>query len=62
MKRVQIETGVKPNEIIMIGDSEYSDIQPAKLLGFQVQHIKHVSETEKILQDLINIKSSNAIK
>lgn len=62
MKIIQNETGVKPNEIIMIGDSEYSDIQPAKLLGFQTQHIKHVSETEKILQDLINIKSSKAIK
>ena len=62
MKKIQSETGAKSNEIIMIGDSEYSDIQPAKLLGFQACHIKHVSETEKILQELVNIKASKAIK
>lgn len=62
MKRVLGESGVKSNEIIMIGDSEYSDIQPAKLLGFQTKHIKHVSETEEILQELINMKSSKTIK
>lgn len=62
MKRVMNETGLKPSEIIMIGDSEFSDIQPAKLLGFQTCHIKHVSETEQILQELVNIKASKTIK
>ena len=61
MKRVMIETGFKPNEIIMIGDSEQSDIRPAKLLGFQTKLVKTVYETEEILQDLVNLKSSNKI-
>ena len=61
MKRVLEESGVKPNEIIMIGDSLKSDIQPAKLLGFQTLHVKTVQETEKILQDLVNVKASKQI-
>lgn len=58
MKKVLKETGLKPNEIIMVGDSEKSDIAPAKLVGFQTFLVNHVSETEKILQDLINLKNS----
>ena len=61
MKRVLNETGFKPNEVIMIGDSEYSDIKPAKLLGLQSKHVKSVYETEGVLQDLINLKSSKKI-
>ena len=61
MKRVMNETGLKPNEIIMIGDSENSDIKPAKLLGFQTKHIKNVFETTEILQELTNLKSSKTI-
>jgi len=61
MKRVMNETGLKPNEIIMIGDSENSDINPAKLLGFQTRHIKNVFETGEILQELTNLKSSKTI-
>lgn len=61
MKRVLDETGFKPNEVIMIGDSENSDIKPAKLLGFQSKHIKTVFETEEILQELVNLKSSKKI-
>ena len=61
MKRVMNETGLKPNEIIMIGDSENSDIKPAKLLGFQTKHIKNVFETTEILQELTNLKSPKTI-
>ena len=61
MKRVLTETGLKPNEIIMIGDSENSDIKPAKLLGFQTKHIKSVFETTDILQEITNLKSSKTI-
>ena len=58
MKKILAETGYKPDELIMIGDSERSDIVPAKLLGLQTCHVKHVSETEKILNRLIRIKNS----
>lgn len=61
MKRVLDETALKPNEIIMIGDSENSDIKPAKLLGFQTKHIKTVFETEDVLQELVNLKSSKKL-
>lgn len=57
MKKVLQETGLKPGEIIMVGDSEKADITPAKLVGFQTYLVDHVSDTEKILQDLINLKN-----
>ena len=60
MKKVLQETGLKPDEIIMIGDSEKSDIVPAKLMGFQTAHIEHVSDTEKLLNKLIRFKTSNS--
>ena len=58
MKKVLHETGANSDEVIMVGDSEKSDIVPAKLLGLQTCHVKHVSETEKILNRLIRIKNS----
>ena len=58
MKKILTETNLKPDEVIMVGDSEKSDIVPAKLLGLQTCHVKHVSETEKILNRLIRIKNS----
>ena len=61
MKKVLIESGVKPNEVIMIGDSEASDIRPGKLLGFQTKLVETVFETEQILQDLVNLKSPKTI-
>ena len=61
MKRVLKETGLKPEEIIMIGDSENSDIRPAKLVGFQTKHIHSVFDTEEILQEFINLKSSKKV-
>ena len=61
MKRVLTETGLKPNEIIMVGDSENSDIKPAKLLGFQAKHIKSVFETSDVLQELTNLKSPKSV-
>lgn len=59
MKNVLADTGLSPEEVIMIGDSEKSDIIPAKLLGIQTHHVKHVSETEKILKKLIRFKNSS---
>lgn len=61
MRRVLDETGLKPEEIIMIGDSQNSDIRPAKLVGFQTKHVKSVYETEELLQEFINLKSSKKI-
>ena len=58
MKQIIKETGLSPDEIIMVGDSERSDIVPAKLLGIQTHHVKVVEETEKILKKLIRIKNS----
>lgn len=60
MKKVLSETGLKPEEIIMVGDSIKSDIVPAKLVGFQTCHVEHVSDTEKILRKLIRAKNSSA--
>lgn len=60
MKKVLAKTGLKPDEVLMIGDSEKSDIIPAKLVGFQTCHVMHVSETEKILKKLIRAKNSKA--
>ena len=57
MKQVLSETGLAADEIIMIGDSEKSDIIPAKLLGIQTQHVKHVSETEKILKKIPMVRA-----
>lgn len=61
MKKVLKETGLRSDEIIMIGDSENSDIRPAKLMGFQTKHIKSVSEVEELFQELINLKSPKRI-
>ena len=61
MKKVLRDTNLKPDEIIMIGDSEMSDISPAKLVGFQTCLVNTVYDTEKILQDLINLKASKKI-
>lgn len=61
MKKVLKDTGLKPDEILMIGDSAKSDITPAKLMGFQTQLVANGFETEKILQELNNLKSSKKV-
>lgn len=61
MRKVLKETGLKPDEILMIGDSENSDIKPAKLIGFQTKHIHSVFETQEILQELIGLKASKKV-
>ena len=58
MKKVLTQTGLRSDEIIMIGDSEKSDIIPAKLLGIQTYHVVDVHDTEKILRKLVRIKNS----
>ncbi len=57
MRKILKETGLKPNEIVMVGDSEKSDIVPAKLVGFQTYHVKDVYDTEDFLQKLIDLKA-----
>lgn len=56
MKKVLKMTGFKPNEVIMVGDSEKSDIVPAKLVGLQTYLVKDVHDTENFLQKLIDLK------
>lgn len=58
MKKVLKDTGLKPDEILMIGDSLKSDITPAKLMGFQTCHVVNGIETEKILQEFNALKNS----
>lgn len=57
MRKILKETGLKPNEVVMVGDSEKSDIVPAKLVGFQTYHVKDVYDTEEFLQKLIDLKA-----
>lgn len=56
MKKVLEKTGLKPSEIIMIGDSERSDIIPAKLVGLQTFKVDGEEDTTKILSELIGLK------
>lgn len=55
MKTVLEQTGLKPEEIVMVGDSEKSDILPAKIVGFQTYHVKDVFDTEKFLNRLLEV-------
>lgn len=60
MKKVLKETGLKPEEVVMVGDNPKTDIAPAKLVGFQTHLVEYVSDTEKFLNKLINLKSSKS--
>lgn len=60
MKKVLKETGLKPEEIVMVGDNPRTDIAPAKLVGFQTHLVELVSDTEKFLNKLISLKSSKS--
>lgn len=57
MKKILNKTGLKPEEIIMVGDSEKSDIVPAKLVGFQTYHVKDVFDTSEFLKKLIEVRA-----
>lgn len=57
MKKVLEKTGLKPNEVIMIGDSEKADIIPAKLVGLNTFKVADEKDTAKILNELIALKS-----
>lgn len=57
MKKILNETGLKAEEIIMVGDSEKSDIVPAKLVGFQTYHVKDVFDTSEFLEKLIEVRA-----
>lgn len=56
MKKVLEQTGLKANEIVMVGDNKKTDIIPAKLLGFQTYHVKDVWDTQDFLQKLIDLR------
>ena len=56
MKKVLTNTGFKPDEIVMVGDNELTDIVSAKSLGYQTYHVKDVFDTENFLNELIKFK------
>lgn len=58
LKRVLEISKQKPEEILMVGDDEYLDIEPAKKLGFQTFLVKNVKDTEKIIGKLLQIKQA----
>ncbi len=47
----------RPDEVIMIGDSYYHDIVPAKKLGIQTAHVKDVVDTEFIVRNLLSVSN-----
>lgn len=50
----------KADEILMVGDSYEFDIIPANRVGIKSQMVNHVSDTEKLILDLIKLaKESN---
>ena len=49
------KTGLKPNEILMVGDSLLFDIEPAKKAGFETKKVDCLEDTESIIKDLIEI-------
>lgn len=56
MEKIINKTGLKPEEIVMVGDNEKTDIVPAKLVGLQTYHVKDVFDTEAFLKKLIDLK------
>ncbi len=56
MKQIIGNAGVNTKEILMVGDSEVSDIVPAKKLGLQAFKVDTVDDTNKIIEYLINNK------
>ena len=59
MKKIMIEEGVEPYEVLMVGDSLECDIKPAKRLGFQTFHVQNVEDTEKLFLELAKQKMCN---
>lgn len=57
MKKIMKNHNLKPNEVLMVGDSMRSDIKAAVDAGIEYYHVLDVDDTEKIFKDLI--KSSN---
>lgn len=47
--------GYSPKEVIMIGDSYYHDIVPAKKIGLQQAHILDVKQTEIVIRNLLSV-------
>lgn len=57
MKKIMIDEGVAPEEVLMVGDSLECDIKPAKRLGFQTVHVTNVAETERLFLELASRKN-----
>ena len=58
MKKIIKDTGLKPQEILMVGDSEDHDIAPAAKLKMQTFHVKDIHDTEEIFEKLIKLKEA----
>ena len=59
MKQILKETKLKPEEIVMVGDSELCDKEPAEKLGFQTFVVDNVFDTSNFFEKLIAEKRKN---
>ncbi len=55
MANIVIDGGYNPNEVIMIGDSYYHDIVPAKKIGLQQANVLDVKQTEMVIRNLLSV-------
>jgi len=56
MKQILQETKLNPDEIVMVGDSELCDKEPAEKLGFQTYVVDNVFDTSNFFEKLIALK------
>lgn len=56
MKKIQDTENLKPNEIVMIGDSYVHDIVPASKLKFGTVWVQDVRDTESAIEEIIEAK------
>ncbi len=57
MAQIIKSTGLEPDEILMVGDSERFDIETAQSLNMQTFLVKDVHDTEYIFNELIDLKN-----
>lgn len=53
LKQIMEKYGVQPDEILMVGDSEISDIKPAKELSIQHFHVHSLDDTKNVVKLLL---------
>ena len=58
MKEILETSGLKSEEVLMVGDSLRCDIETAKSLNMQTFWVKNVEDTEYIFNELINFKNN----